>query len=180
MFDQIWKFILWLCDCFLIVCKTVPRDLHGLYRLIKHGVLIKYNTILKRDFIAIFRQNVRRFPTKPCFILDETSLTFQQVEDLTNQLANFFAAEGFKSGDVIALMLENSLEYPCVWIGLSKIGCITALINTNLRAKPFQHSVETVKAKSVITSSSMLTGQSNISIDNKQKKKKKFVIWFYF
>lgn len=60
---------------------------------------------------------------------------------------------------MIALVLENSLEYPCVWIGLSKIGCITALINTNLRAKPLQHSIETVKAKAVITSKDILPGK---------------------
>lgn len=82
-----------------------------------------------------------------------------QVEDLTNRLANFFSSEGFNQGDVIALVLENSVEYPCVWIGLSKIGCITALINTNLRAKPLQHSMETVKAKAVITSSQLLSGK---------------------
>ena len=83
-----------------------------------------------------------------------------QVEDLTNQLANFFSAEGYSHGDVIALVLENSLEYPCVWIGLSKIGCITALINVNLRAKPLQHSIETVNAKAVITSKHILSGKT--------------------
>jgi solute carrier family 27 fatty acid transporter 1/4 len=57
------------------------------------------------------------------------------------------------------LILENSLEYPCVWIGLSKIGCITALINTNLRAKPLLHSIKTVNAKAVITSKQILSGK---------------------
>ncbi len=57
------------------------------------------------------------------------------------------------------MILENSLEYPCVWIGLSKIGCITALINTNLRAKPLLHSIQTVKAKAVITSKEILSGK---------------------
>jgi len=45
-----------------------------------------------------------------------------------------------------------------VWIGLSKIGCITALINTNQRAKPLLHSLETVHAKAIITSKHILPG----------------------
>lgn len=81
------------------------------------------------------------------------------MEDVTNQLANFFSAEGYTHGDVIALLLENSLEYPCVWVGLSKIGCITALINTNLRAKPLLHSIDTVKAKTIITSKEIFSGR---------------------
>ena len=84
---------------------------------------------------------------------------FIKVEDLTNQLANYFIAEGYSHGDVIALMLDNCIEYPCVWIGLSKIGCITALINTNLRGIPLRHSIETVKAKSIITSKKFLHGK---------------------
>lgn len=82
-----------------------------------------------------------------------------QVEDLTNQLANYFLAEGYAHGDVIALVLENSIEYPLVWIGLSKIGCIAALINSNLRALPLLHSIRTVNAKGVITSKQLLSGK---------------------
>jgi acyl-coenzyme A synthetase/AMP-(fatty) acid ligase len=74
-------------------------------------------------------------------------------------LANYFLAEGYSHGDVIALVLDNSIEYPCVWIALSKIGCITALINTNLRATPLLHSIKTVNAKGVITSKQILSGK---------------------
>jgi acyl-CoA synthetase (AMP-forming)/AMP-acid ligase II len=56
-------------------------------------------------------------------------------------------------------MLDNSIEYPCVWIALSKIGCITALINSNLRGTPFQHSIQTVNAKGIITSKQFLSGK---------------------
>ena len=35
-------------------------------------------------------------------------------------------------GDIIALIMENRKEYVPIWLGLSKIGVITALINTNL------------------------------------------------
>jgi len=180
MFNQLYASILWFFNFLLIIWKTLPRDFTGLCKLIKHHVLIKYNTIRKRDFIYVFRKNVERYKSKPCFILDDKTLSFQQVcikykieynkkihfsnfqvEDLTNQLANFFSAEGYSRGDVIALVLENSLEYPCVWIGLSKIGCITALINTNLRAKPLLHSIKTVNAKAVITSKQILSGKKN-------------------
>ena len=61
---------------------------------------------------------------------------------------------------MIALILDNSIEYPCVWIGLSKIGCITALINTNLRATPLLHSIRTVNAKGIITSKQIFSGSS--------------------
>ncbi|CAF0866595.1 unnamed protein product [Adineta ricciae] len=161
MFDQIWSFTQRIFEFVFIVIKTLPRDLVGLYILIKYHLLLKYNVFRKRDFIEIFRGNVKQYQSKACLILDDKSLSFQQIEDLTNQLANFFSAEGFKHGDIIALILENSLEYPCVWVGMSKIGCITALINTNLRGKPLIHSISTVNAKSVITSTHILSEIEN-------------------
>ncbi|CAF1183492.1 unnamed protein product [Rotaria sordida] len=156
MFDRIWTFLKWLFDYLLTIIKTLPRDIRGLYKLSRNSLTIKYHVYRKRDFIAIFRNNVKYYKSKPCFISEDTTLSFQQVEDLTNQLANYFLAEGYSYGDVIALILDNSIEYPCVWIGLSKIGCITALINTNLRAKPLLHSIQTVNAKGVITSKYLL------------------------
>ena len=182
MLARLWSFIKRCGDLTLIIVKTLPRDLLGLYILIKYHVLIKYNVYRRQDFIHLFRQNVNRYQSKACFVLDDRSLSFQQsawrqlnsraattlclfsdvkVEDLSNQLANFFAAEGYARGDVLALLLENSLEYPCVWVGLSKIGCITALINTNLRAHPLLHSIRTVKAKTIITSKQILSGKAS-------------------
>ncbi|CAF1136945.1 unnamed protein product [Adineta ricciae] len=156
MFDQIWTYFVCLFDYILCILRTLPRDLRGLYKLLGHSFLIQYYMYRKQDFLAVFRKNVKRYKSKPCFILEDTTLSFQEVEDLTNQLANFFLAEGYSRGDVIALILDNSIEYPCVWIGLSKFGCITALINSNLRATPLLHSIRTVNAKGVITSKQLL------------------------
>jgi acyl-CoA synthetase (AMP-forming)/AMP-acid ligase II len=179
MFDQVWNFLIRLFDYIISVLLTLPRDLRGVYKLIRHTLIIKYRVSRQQDFISIFRQNVKYYKSKACFIFEDTSLSFQQVclfetnkktsfcfffkvEDLTNQLANYFLAEGYSHGDVIALMLDNSLEYPCVWLALSKIGCITALINSNLRAMPLLHSIRTVQAKSIITSKQFFSGKSNI------------------
>jgi len=79
MFDQIWAYISWFFEYLLIIVKTFPRDVTGLYKLIKHHVLLSYYNLLKRDFLYVFRQNVKRYQSKPCFILDDRTLSFQQV-----------------------------------------------------------------------------------------------------
>jgi hypothetical protein len=79
MFQQIWTYILSIFDFLTVVVQTLPRDLCGLYKLIRHTILIKYNAIRKRDFISVFRRNVQRYKSKPCFILDDKSLSFQEV-----------------------------------------------------------------------------------------------------
>jgi solute carrier family 27 fatty acid transporter 1/4 len=41
--------------------------------------------------------------------------------ETTNRVANYFASQGYKKGDSIALFMENKPEYICVWLGLAKV-----------------------------------------------------------
>ena len=79
MLKQIWISIVRLCSFLLIVIKTFPRDIRAVCKLLKHIVLTKYYMFRKQDFIDIFRENVKRYPTKSCFIFDDKILSFQQV-----------------------------------------------------------------------------------------------------
>lgn len=79
MFDQIWSFFLTIFDYLLSIIKTLPRDLRGVYKLIRHSILIKYHVTRQQDFIHIFRRNVQSYKCKACFIFEEKQLTFQQV-----------------------------------------------------------------------------------------------------
>lgn len=58
-------------------------------------------------------------------------------------------------------MLENRPEYVGIWLGLSKIGVVTALINTNLTNDPLVHSVTAAKCKAIIFGSLYANGEHN-------------------
>jgi solute carrier family 27 fatty acid transporter 1/4 len=78
------------------------------------------------------------------------------MEDYSNKIANLFLNKfGLKKGDCVALFLENKPEYVGIWLGLSKIGVISALINTNLKNEPLLHSVSVAKAYIIIYGSSL-------------------------
>jgi acyl-CoA synthetase (AMP-forming)/AMP-acid ligase II len=52
--------------------------------------------------------------------------------------------------------MENGIEFFAAWVGLSKIGVITAWINTNLKAEPLAHSIRVAKCKAVLTTPTQL------------------------
>ncbi|KAF2899944.1 hypothetical protein ILUMI_06243, partial [Ignelater luminosus] len=72
------------------------------------------------------------------------------ADEFANKVAKYFKSKGFQKGDCVALLLENRPEYPCIWIGLAKIGVVTSLINTNLVSDPLLHSLKVCKCKAVI------------------------------
>ena len=103
------------------------------------------------DTIAdIFRQTVSKHPLKTAFFYEQKTWKFQEVEDFANRIANYFKSQGYKKGDKVALLLESCPEFVCIWLGLSKLGVITALINTNLKRDSLWHCVSAVEVKAMI------------------------------
>lgn len=98
----------------------------------------------------VFETIVERHPNKTALIMDEHRMTFMDVEKLSNQIAAYFKRQGFKRGDTIALVMENKPEYACFWLGLSKVGVITALVNNNLRKEVLIHSIKAASSKAII------------------------------
>ena len=64
----------------------------------------------------------------------------KKVEDYATKIARLFSEKfHLKKWDCVALFMENKPEYIGIWLGLSKLGVITALINTNLRTHSLKH-----------------------------------------
>jgi Acyl-CoA synthetases (AMP-forming)/AMP-acid ligases II len=88
-----------------------------------------------------------------------THFLSSQVEAYSNRVANFFLAQGLKKGDSVALMLENRPEFVCLWLGLSKLGVITALINHNLRQNSLLHCINIAGVSAFIYGAELTDGK---------------------
>lgn len=73
------------------------------------------------------------------------------MENYSNKIANLFSTKlNLKKGDSVALFLENKPEYIGLWVGLSKIGVISSLINCNLKNQQLVHSINVSQPKYVV------------------------------
>jgi solute carrier family 27 fatty acid transporter 1/4 len=46
--------------------------------------------------------------------------------------------------------MENDPQYVCMWVGLSRLGVVSSLVNYNLRLQPLKHCFEAVNCKGII------------------------------
>ncbi|KAK3088224.1 hypothetical protein FSP39_016340 [Pinctada imbricata] len=138
-----------------IVINTLPRDLKALKVLItlklKTRQYIKDGTTIPK----LFTKTAKKYPNKDCILFEKERWTFQEVESYTNKIANYFTELGYKKGDVVAVFMENRPEYICLWLGLSKIGVVAALVNYNLRNQALEHSIKAADARAIIFSSEL-------------------------
>jgi fatty-acyl-CoA synthase len=53
-----------------------------------------------------------------------------------------------KEKDTVALIMHNRPDFVAFWLGVSKVGVRTALLNTNVTGKALVHSVQVAVADS--------------------------------
>ncbi|XP_050527097.1 long-chain fatty acid transport protein 4-like isoform X2 [Daktulosphaira vitifoliae] len=158
-----------------LLYRTAPRDLRALSRYLYF--LYTSKKIEKRNWTIadIFKNTVVKInPNKVIFIFEEKEWTAIQVEEYSNKVANAMLEQGFKKGDVVGLMMENRPEFVAIWLGMSKIGIVTALINYNLRLTSLSHSINVASCKCLIYGSELISDIEEIK-DNLQCNLKLFV-----
>ncbi|TDG39174.1 hypothetical protein AWZ03_014404, partial [Drosophila navojoa] len=97
-----------------------------------------------------FQEQAFKHPEKICFLMGDRQLSFAQALRLSEQVAGYFQQRGLQRGDCVALLMETRVEYPCIWLGLSQLGVVTALINSNLRGDSLLHCIRVSKACALI------------------------------
>ncbi|XP_050510119.1 long-chain fatty acid transport protein 4 [Diabrotica virgifera virgifera] len=145
-----------------ILYKTWRRDLRGLSKVFPAMYRIAKCEKNQETIPKLFTKIAKSRPHKVAFYFEDETWTFGQIEDYSNKIANYFISLGYEKGDTVALLLENRPEYAAIWIGLSKIGVVTALINTNLVSKPLQHCISVAKVRALIFGSDFASAVKEI------------------
>lgn len=131
---------------------NIRRDLKfaaGLRRLLNR---IKPIQLESPDLVCDdFEEAVDRFADNVAVEDEHRSLTYRELDAMANRYAHWASGRGLRRSNVVALMMGNRAEYLAAWLGLSKIGVVTALINTNLRGPQLRHCLEISGAFHVLT-----------------------------
>jgi fatty-acyl-CoA synthase len=99
---------------------------------------------------------VDRFRASPAVRFERRTVTYDELDRAANRVAHWARSQGIARGDVIALLMENRPEYLFAWVGLAKLGAVTALINTNLSGSPLVHALTVCSPKAVIVGAELL------------------------
>lgn len=137
----------------------IPRAGH---RFLRMYIFIFLMERKKWSIARIFQENCRKHPEKACFLIDDRKMTFQDVDEYSNQIGGYFKDKGLQRGECVALLMEGRPEYMCIWLGLSKIGVSTALINSNLRRDTLIHSFKVAKAKAIIVGTELIEALAEV------------------
>ncbi len=120
--------------------------------------MMKNSNRVKKDKLYVsdlFQETAAKYPNKVAIYFEDRTITFRELDILSNKIAHHFLAQGLQRGDAVAMLMENCLEYIPVFLGLSKIGAVAALINSNLRQEALIHCIKVSSCRSLVFNHSL-------------------------
>lgn len=96
------------------------------------------------------------FQDKTFIYWKEDEISYRQVNELTNKVANMLYDLGIRKGNVVSVFLPNMPEYVYLYLGIPKIGGIIGPVNALFKGREVQFIVNHSEAKILVTIPNLL------------------------
>jgi fatty-acyl-CoA synthase len=110
----------------------------------------------RRLLAGIIEEQAQASHRAPALLSAGERLSYGALTERAHAFARWALELGLAKGDVVGLMMPNRPEYLAVWLGLTSVGAVVALINTQLHGRVLAHSVDVAKPKHVIVTAELL------------------------
>lgn len=102
------------------------------------------------EFGMIPALNARRTPNAVAVIDDDGEITFKELDDSANAVANALLEKGVKAGDGVALLIRNHRWFLIALYGAAKVGARLILLNSEFSGPQIKEVSEREGAKLII------------------------------
>jgi long-chain acyl-CoA synthetase len=85
------------------------------------------------NLAVMLREAAQARPDKPAVILDQSRLTYAELDLLSDRLAAGLRDAGVERGDRVALLLPNVPQFPIAYYGVLKAGAVVVPLNVLLK-----------------------------------------------
>jgi fatty-acyl-CoA synthase len=104
----------------------------------------------QRVLPAVVDELGRRLGDKPALLSDRECFSYLELAGRARRYARWALAQGVTKGDVIGLLMPNRPEYLAIWLGVTRVGGVVALLNTNLVGESLARCIQAASARHVI------------------------------
>lgn len=110
-----------------------------------HDIAIPDSTIHQT-----LQETAQKYPDNPAYYFQGKTITFKEIDALSNQLAHALITLGVKKGDRVAFMLPNIPQSPLALFGILKAGAIVTPINPLFKQHELHHQLNSAGVKHLL------------------------------
>jgi len=85
------------------------------------------------------REAAQMYPDRPAVRLNDTILSYAQLDDLSARAARWLRSRGLQPGDPVGIMLPNVPQFPVFYYGVLRAGGAVVPMNPLLKAREIAH-----------------------------------------
>jgi fatty-acyl-CoA synthase len=114
--------------------------------------------VATRIFPVVVEELGARFGEAPALIGPQETLSHAGLAARANRIARWALAQGVQKGDTVCLLMPNCPDYLAIWLGITRIGGIVALLNTNLKGEALDYCIRVAASTHIIASENFAEG----------------------
>ena len=108
-----------------------------------------------RTLPVVVQDLARTFGEMPAAVSARETLTYSQLARKSNRYARW-ARSALAKGEVLCLLMPNRPEYLAIWLGVTRVGGVVSLLNTNLTGASLAHCIDVVRPKHLILAQELI------------------------
>jgi len=115
------------------------------------GVPENISTLRHNSLGDLIAEACRAFSEHTAFVQEANTLSYAQLDALSERLAAFFAVDlSLAVGERVALMMPNILAYPLAVTGVLRAGCVVVNVNPMYTPRELKHQLRDSGARAII------------------------------
>ena len=113
----------------------------------------------------LFEKQARNTPNANAVIFENEFLTYRELDRLSNQLAIYLQKQGVKSGSLVGISMERSLNMLIGLLGILKSGAAYVPLDPEYPAERLSYMIKNSKVPIILTQESLITKMNQLLED---------------
>jgi fatty-acyl-CoA synthase len=105
---------------------------------------------------VIIEELAQIYGSGPALLSQRECLTFGRLTERANRYARWALELELAKGEVVCLLMPNCPEYMAVWLGITRVGGVVALLNTNLSGVSLAHCIDIVGPGHIVVAKELM------------------------
>ncbi|HEY4276288.1 MAG TPA: long-chain-acyl-CoA synthetase [Rhizomicrobium sp.] len=109
----------------------------------------------ERVYPRVIEELGEAFAGAPALLGTSENFSHADLAAQMRRYARWALTHGVRKGDVVALLMPNRPDYFAIWLGITRIGGVVALINTNLSGPALAHCIAVAAPRHIIVAEAL-------------------------
>lgn len=119
---------------------------------LSEDVLDARRTASSTTLAHLMRRSCQIFRPRTALVSPERTVTYGELDQVSNRLANALARLGLRRGDPIAVLSENRVEYVELYVAAAKLGVMVVALNTRLHPDELSYCINDARVRLLFVS----------------------------